>query len=247
MQLSGTKGFIGEIKFAHVKEKLSHSLRVRGDGASNWEAADRVPDTERLSEEISNTVGRGRLEGEGHVKGKEWFALNNEDATNGDGKMDTHDDDDNKEDDEEEEDEDMGEEDKDDEEDEESDEEEYFAARMAQRVRDSHFPLTVSNLNQTLAKYNDRFRLGFTRTFAASTIPTTVQDIPDQVSVCPSGVRHILTDGCAGIALDLMMGLQSQLQLPFLPSAVQGRLGSAKGMWYLDTSLPAVRSGISGL
>jgi len=47
-----------------------------------------------------------------------------------------------------------------------------------------------------------------------------------------------MNDGIGRMSLALMQKVRSSLNLSELPSAIQGRLGSAKGMWIVDNSRP---------
>ncbi len=60
----------------------------------------------------------------------------------------------------------------------------------------------------------------------------------DQLQTVPdveSG-GNVMTDGCAAMPLWAMQQIATAAQLPVLPSVVQGRIGAAKGVWYLDPS-----------
>lgn len=45
---------------------------------------------------------------------------------------------------------------------------------------------------------------------------------------------EVMNDGAGRISPSLMRKIRDVLGLPTIPSAVQGRLGSAKGMWLVD-------------
>ncbi|KAK6713088.1 hypothetical protein SNK05_007542 [Fusarium graminearum] len=48
----------------------------------------------------------------------------------------------------------------------------------------------------------------------------------------PTG--NVMNDGIGRVSLALMRKVQNALQLDYLPAAIQGRIGSAKGLWVLD-------------
>lgn len=47
----------------------------------------------------------------------------------------------------------------------------------------------------------------------------------------------VMTDGCSGASLMLFIKIQEIMKLNFLPTVVQGRIGSAKGVWYMEKSI----------
>jgi hypothetical protein len=71
----------------------------------------------------------------------------------------------------------------------------------------------------------------------SKTTPTIVLDtnqlrnyLIDEES--PNG--NIMNDGIGRVSLALMRKVQHALELDYLPTAIQGRIGSAKGIWVLD-------------
>ena len=123
----------------------------------------------------------------------------------------------------------------------------YFAVKgnginreiSIERVREWHIPLLeqdgteTSNMNMTLAKFNARFSLAF-----SGSVGTVVFDKVTNVDDVKSDFSGlVMTDGCAAMPLWAMQQIANAANLTVLPSVVQGRLGSCKGVWYLD---PAV-------
>lgn len=108
-------------------------------------------------------------------------------------------------------------------------------------VREWHIPFESApeNRSMTLAKYNARFSLGFSESIATVAFDHPLQQVPDIVS----DKGHVMTDGCAAMPLWAMQQIATAAQLQVLPSVVQGRIGAAKGVWYLDpfASNPQVR------
>ncbi|RKL20928.1 hypothetical protein BFJ72_g14958 [Fusarium proliferatum] len=49
-----------------------------------------------------------------------------------------------------------------------------------------------------------------------------------------STTGNVMNDGIGRVSLALMRKVQNALQLDYLPAAIQGRIGSAKGVWVLD-------------
>ncbi|KAF4331597.1 qde-1 RNA-dependent RNA polymerase [Fusarium beomiforme] len=49
-----------------------------------------------------------------------------------------------------------------------------------------------------------------------------------------SSTGNVMNDGIGRVSLALMRKVQNALQLDYLPAAIQGRIGSAKGIWVLD-------------
>ncbi|OAA56359.1 RNA-dependent RNA polymerase [Niveomyces insectorum RCEF 264] len=89
------------------------------------------------------------------------------------------------------------------------------------------------NRNQPYLKLFSRVALGLSRTK-----PTVVFE-PHQIRHQSSDIRSpstgaVMNDGIARMSLSVARKLRSALELSDLPTAVQGRLGSAKGMWLLD-------------
>lgn len=116
----------------------------------------------------------------------------------------------------------------------------YFAVKgvlireiPVETVREWHIPFKTApeNLDMPLAKYNARFSLGFSESIATVTFDA-LQEVADIVA--PGSSNVVMTDGCAAMPLWAMQQIATAAQLPVLPSVVQGRIGAAKGVWYLD-------------
>jgi hypothetical protein len=56
----------------------------------------------------------------------------------------------------------------------------------------------------------------------------------DPNAPCRSSKRKEMSDGCATISVGVMKKIQEILDLPYLPTVVQGRIGGAKGLWFLS-------------
>ncbi|KAF8469469.1 RNA dependent RNA polymerase-domain-containing protein [Kalaharituber pfeilii] len=108
-----------------------------------------------------------------------------------------------------------------------------------------HIPLESKNLESTVSKLFSRISLGFT-----DTIPT-VRFTTNQI--CPNDKYprrpgdpytpdpdfrnedgEVMNDGCSTASPAFFRAIQRRLNLDVAPSAVQGRLGSAKGLWVVD-------------
>ncbi len=114
----------------------------------------------------------------------------------------------------------------------------YFAVRGTgiarpvpiETVREWHIPLSEpGNAAMTLAKYNARFALAF-----SDSVPTVVFDVMSDVPDFVGTSGAVMSDGCAAMPVWAMQQIASSAAIPGLPSAVQGRIGSCKGVWYLD-------------
>ncbi|EPE06898.1 rna-dependent rna polymerase [Ophiostoma piceae UAMH 11346] len=92
------------------------------------------------------------------------------------------------------------------------------------------------NRKQPYLKLFSRIALGLSRT------KPTVVFRPDQIThhqedvLSPTG--SVMNDGIGRMSLSIARKLRTALELSDLPTAVQGRIGSAKGMWILDTEDP---------
>lgn len=114
----------------------------------------------------------------------------------------------------------------------------YFAVRgvlvkecSVDTVREWHIPFATApaNMAMTLPKYNARFSMGFSESIATVAFDA-LQEVPDVVNAQGA----VMSDGCAAMPLWAMQQIATAAQLPTLPSVVQGRIGAAKGVWYLD-------------
>ncbi|KAF3139511.1 hypothetical protein TWF703_003700 [Orbilia oligospora] len=103
-----------------------------------------------------------------------------------------------------------------------------------------------NNLDSKQCKLYARIALGF-----STTTPTVVfeqneidYDIPDiKVKGLELGgdgkpPEYSLTDGCGLASPAVFRAVARQLGLPYPPSAVQARIGAAKGLWIMDPSIP---------
>jgi hypothetical protein len=86
------------------------------------------------------------------------------------------------------------------------------------------------NKSMTTAKFYSRISLGFSNT--TPTIVFKSEEILHIGDVTING--HCFTDGCAAISLAAMKEVAEILGCKETPSAVQGRIGGAKGVWYID-------------
>ncbi|KAF8430536.1 RNA dependent RNA polymerase-domain-containing protein [Terfezia claveryi] len=112
-----------------------------------------------------------------------------------------------------------------------------------------HIPLVPKNLNSTVPKLWSRLSLGLTKTSATVEF-TTDQICPDPLNPRLPGdpytpepnVRNtvgnvegeVMDDGCSFASPAVFRKIQEQLGLKEAPTAVQGRLGGAKGLWIVD-------------
>jgi hypothetical protein len=116
----------------------------------------------------------------------------------------------------------------------------YFAVRgtavarevPVETVREWHLPLSeATNRAMTLAKYNARFSLAF-----SDSVPTVAFDSPEDAPDVIGSGGAVMSDGCAAMPLWAMQQIASAANIAGLPSAVQGRMGACKGVWFLDPS-----------
>ncbi|CAK7264606.1 hypothetical protein SEPCBS57363_001160 [Sporothrix epigloea] len=89
------------------------------------------------------------------------------------------------------------------------------------------------NRKQPYLKLFSRIALGLSRT--TETIVFRPEQIMHRGSDILSSAGKCMNDGVARMSLSVARKLRSALELSDLPVAVQGRIGSAKGMWILDT------------
>ncbi|CAJ0760216.1 1515_t:CDS:2 [Entrophospora sp. SA101] len=97
-------------------------------------------------------------------------------------------------------------------------------------VIDFNIPIEL-NYDLTVPKFYSRMSLGFSNTkptiiFKPNEIHYDVDDITKD--------GHCLTDGCAAISWAAMKKIATILGCEETPSAVQGRIGGSKGVWYLN-------------
>lgn len=119
----------------------------------------------------------------------------------------------------------------------------YFATRSHKGEFETMTPLDIifwhiprePNQEMLVHKFASRIDLGFSSILGIVDVGEVVM-IDDVVN--EKGV--VMTDGCAPVGSKIMEKLRDKLKLPSsqIPSAVQARIGAAKGVWYLDPTLP---------
>ena len=98
---------------------------------------------------------------------------------------------------------------------------------------DWHAPLQ-HNIDSTDLKLFARFKLGLSKT-----VPTVVLEKTDFIKISDtvgSDGKTIMNDGCPLMSLELAVEITYRLKLDEVPSAFQGRIGGAKGLWLPDRS-----------
>ncbi|KAI5799109.1 RNA dependent RNA polymerase-domain-containing protein [Peziza echinospora] len=104
-----------------------------------------------------------------------------------------------------------------------------------------HIPLNTKNINSVIGKLYTRFQLAFTNSKA--TIVFKRSQIcpgsegrsddepyrPDKEHISPTG--EVMDDGCSIASPAVFREIQQILRLKTAPTAVQARLGGAKGLW----------------
>ncbi|KAK6354545.1 hypothetical protein TWF696_003688 [Orbilia brochopaga] len=88
------------------------------------------------------------------------------------------------------------------------------------------------NLGQTECKFWSRIKLGFSTT--TSTVVFEKIDTTPDIKVGGNS----LTDGCGLVSPAVLRRIKTQLELSYLPSAVQARIGPAKGLFIADPKAP---------
>lgn len=92
-----------------------------------------------------------------------------------------------------------------------------------------HMP-TAANRNQSDCKLFQRISLGLSKTFASVIIPRT------RVISLPDIRKPVMNDGCALMSRNLAKQICEQLGMKSdIPSAFQGRIAGAKGLWMVDS------------
>ena len=124
---------------------------------------------------------------------------------------------------------------------------------------DWHIPLEGRNLQSTVPKLWSRLGLGFTKT-TSTVYFTTDQICPDPLRPRKHGDPYtpdpekknkvggkeggVMNDGCSIASPAVFRRVQQMLGLKEAPTAIQGRLGGAKGLWIVDpTYLQGVAEG----
>ena len=88
----------------------------------------------------------------------------------------------------------------------------------------------MNKLNSTDLKTFSRFALGLSKTTPTIELqPSEFLELKD-----PPKPKAVMNDGCAMMSLALAQAIQEQLGLSELPTAFQGRIGGAKGLWMVD-------------
>lgn len=86
----------------------------------------------------------------------------------------------------------------------------------------------------TVPKIWSRVELGFSKSVPTATFKKwQIHEVEDKVS--PTG--EVMDDGCSVCSPEVMRRVMAALELSSLPSAVQGRVGGAKGVWFLDPEM----------
>ncbi|KAF3186738.1 hypothetical protein TWF788_002960 [Orbilia oligospora] len=102
------------------------------------------------------------------------------------------------------------------------------------------------NLDSKQCKLYARIALGFSTTipsvvFEKNDIDYKIKDIKAKgLELGEDGkpLEYSLTDGCGLASPAVFRAVARQLGLPYPPSAVQARIGAAKGLWIMDPSIP---------
>ncbi len=96
------------------------------------------------------------------------------------------------------------------------------------QVRDWHIP-PKENKDMFLSDYVKRFKLSCSQTIGAVEIPShKVLRMTDGIS---KRSKSVMTDGCGWVKEDVMDKITESMGYSNPPSAIQGRIGSAKGVW----------------
>jgi hypothetical protein len=88
------------------------------------------------------------------------------------------------------------------------------------------------NEEQPFLKLFSRIQLGLSKTDPVITLDK--QQIKHRKGDITSPAGNVMNDGIGRISVSLAREVQKSLGLSDLPSAIQGRMGSAKGMWLVD-------------
>ncbi|CAI2192044.1 20001_t:CDS:2, partial [Funneliformis geosporum] len=97
------------------------------------------------------------------------------------------------------------------------------------QVINCNLPMEL-NKDMTVTKFYSRISLGFSNTTASIIFePKEIRYVEDIIIE-----GHCFTDGCAAISLAAMKEVGEILGCQETPSAIQGRIGGAKGVWYID-------------
>ena len=119
---------------------------------------------------------------------------------------------------------------------------------------DSHSPMNVHDLwdwfcpreqnkRMTYCKMFSRMAIGLSRTFPTIVFrPSQIRRIPDVLAEIPTSTSRgakqelkVMNDGCAKISRAAARAIAEKLGIDYhVPSAFQGRIGGAKGLWMVD-------------
>jgi hypothetical protein len=90
------------------------------------------------------------------------------------------------------------------------------------------------NQDQSFLKLFSRIQLGLSKT------DPVIELEQHQIRHCPRDIESpsgkVMNDGIGRVSLSIARKVQADLVLSDLPSAIQGRMGSAKGMWIVDVN-----------
>ncbi|KAK4097624.1 hypothetical protein N658DRAFT_510235 [Parathielavia hyrcaniae] len=90
------------------------------------------------------------------------------------------------------------------------------------------------NEDQPHLKLFSRIQLGLSKTFPALTFePDQIRDHAEDLL---SPIGKVMNDGIARMSRSVARKIRDALGLGDIPSAIQGRMGSAKGMWLMDVA-----------
>ncbi|OLL25178.1 putative RNA-dependent RNA polymerase SHL2, partial [Neolecta irregularis DAH-3] len=96
---------------------------------------------------------------------------------------------------------------------------------------DWHAPLFL-NADQTMAKYYSRIALGLSSSKPTVEFNASQIIVEEDIVNLPNG--EIMTDGCALASPHVFREVRRILNLNTVPVALQGRLGGAKGVWFMS-------------
>jgi hypothetical protein len=98
---------------------------------------------------------------------------------------------------------------------------------------DRHIPIRDgSNIGSTDLKLFQRFKLGLSKT--TPTIVLKQHQFRKVEDVMGDDGKEVMSDGSGRMSLSLGLAIQKQLGIPTLPTALQGRISGAKGLWVVD-------------
>ncbi|PVH75060.1 hypothetical protein DL98DRAFT_498953 [Cadophora sp. DSE1049] len=95
-------------------------------------------------------------------------------------------------------------------------------------------PINKKNEMQPFLKFFNRTTLALSRNS-----PTIVLQ-PEQIRIMPEDIifgddpKNVMNDGCGRMSLGLASKITEKLGLSYPPTAFQGRIGEAKGLWVVD-------------